>query len=125
MTKFGRFPSIAQLRSAVKTRSKQLYRGNTTNQYLVFQPVTEDDVAKIEDKRFIIGRGLRFTHCRDIDTLIIKVPTPEHERMARAFSYELIDHIRQMGLTEHRHVSDMGATEYGGTSTSKEARLML
>jgi len=42
------FSSIAQLRS-VDTLSKQLYQGKTTNQYLVFQPVTEDDLAKIRN----------------------------------------------------------------------------
>jgi hypothetical protein len=118
---FRTFSSIAQLRSAVDTLSKQLYQGKTTNQYLIFQPVTEDDLAKIEEKRYTIGRGLRFTHCTDIDTLIIKVPTPEHERVTRAFTHGLIGQIGQMGLTEDNDLNDMGATTYRGTSTSKEA----
>jgi hypothetical protein len=115
------FSGIAGLRSDVKTLSKQLYQDKTTNQYLVFQPVTEDDLAKIEDQRHTIGRGIRLTHCTDIDTLIIKVPTPEHEAVTRTFSYDFMDQIRQMGLTERRDFKDMGATTYRGTSTSKEA----
>ncbi|OCK87189.1 uncharacterized protein K441DRAFT_671108 [Cenococcum geophilum 1.58] len=114
------FSSIAGLRSAVNTLSKRLYQGTTTNQYLVLQPVTEDDLAEIEEKRHIIGRGLRFTHCADINILIIKVPTPEHEAVTRTFSYNFIDQIRPMGLTELDDLKDMGATKYRGTSTSKE-----
>ena len=114
------FSSIAGLRSAINTLSKRLYQGTTTNQYLVLQPVTEDDLAKIEEKRHTIGRGLRFTHCVDINILIIKVPTPEHEAVTRTFSYDFIDRIRPMGLTELNDLKDMGATKYRGTSTSKE-----
>src|SRR5271156_1041383 len=76
-----KFSGISGLRSAVHTLSNHLYHATspTKNQYLVFHPVTENDFAEIEDKRFTINRGLRFTYCTDIDTLIIKVPTPEHE----------------------------------------------
>jgi hypothetical protein len=115
------FSGIAGLRSNVKTLSKQLYEDKTTNQYLVFRPVTEDDLAKIEDQRHTIGRGIRLTHCTDIDTLIIKVPTPEHEAATCTFSYDFMDKVRQIGLTERRDFKAMGATTYRGTSTSKEA----
>jgi hypothetical protein len=114
------FSSIARLQSAVNTLSKRLYQGTTTNQYLVLQPVTEDNLAKIEEKRHTIGRGLRFTYCTDINTLIIKVPTPEHERVTKAFSYDFIRRIENMGLTELNDLGDMGATAYRGTSTKKE-----
>jgi hypothetical protein len=94
--------------------------GTTTNQYLVFHPVTEDDLAEIEDKRYTIGRGLRFTYCTDINTLIIKVPSPEHEAVTRTFTHDFMDQIRPMGLTELGDLKDMGATTYRGTSTKKE-----
>src|SRR5271154_2366865 len=94
------FSSISGLRSAVNTLSKRLYQGTTTNQYLVLQPVTEDDLAKIEEKRHTIGRGLRFTHCTDINTLIIKIPTPEHEAVTRTFTNNFMRRIEHMGLTE-------------------------
>jgi hypothetical protein len=114
------FSSIAGLRSAVNTLSKRLYQGTTTNQYLVLQPVTEDDLAEIEEKRHTIGRGLRFTYCTDIDTLIIKVPTPEHEAVTRTFTYDFMHRIEHMGLTELDDLKDMGSTAYRGTSTRKE-----
>jgi hypothetical protein len=117
-----KFSGISGLRSAVRTLSNHLYQATspTKNQYLVLHPVTENDFAEIEDKRFTINRGLRFTYCTDIDTLIIKVPTPEHEGVTKTFSYDFIDHIRAMGLTERRDLKDMGATSYKGTSTDKE-----
>jgi hypothetical protein len=127
-----KFSGISGLRSAVRTLSKHLYQATsptnpsptnpspTKNQYLVLHPVTENDFAEIEDKRFTINRGLRFTYCTDIDTLIIKVPTPEHEAVNRTFTHDFMDHIRPMGLTEHSDLKDMGATTYRGTSTKKE-----
>ena len=115
------FTSISGLRSAINTLSNHLYQGTATSQYLVFQSVTEDDFAKIEEKRFTINRGLRFTYCTDIDTLIIKVPTREHERVTRAFSYDFAYQIKDMGLTDLDDLCDMGATTYTGRSTKKEA----
>ena len=115
-----KFSGISGLRSAVNTLSNHLYQGTTTNQYLVFQPVTEDDLAEIEEKRHTIGRGLRFTHCTDIDTLIIKVPTKEHEAVTRTFTHDFMRRIEHMGLTELDDLKDMGATTYKGTSTKKE-----
>jgi hypothetical protein len=117
-----KFSGISGLRSAVNTLSNHLHQatGTTTNQYLVFHPVTEDDLAEIEDKRYTIGRGLRFTYCTDINTLIIKVPSPEHEAVTRTFTHDFMDQIRPMGLTELGDLKDMGATTYRGTSTKKE-----
>jgi hypothetical protein len=117
-----KFSGISGLRSAVGTLSKHLYQATspTKNEYLVLHPVTENDFAEIEDKRFTINRGLRFTYCTDIDTLIIKVPTPEHEGVTWTFSYDFMDQIRAMGLTELGDLKCMGATTYKGTSTKKE-----
>jgi hypothetical protein len=112
-----KFSGISGLRSAVNTLSKHLYQATdpTKNQYLVFHPVTENDLAEIEDKRHTIHRGLRFTYCTDIDTLIIKIPTPEHEAVTWTFSYDFMDHIRPMGLTELGDLKAMGATRLANT----------
>jgi hypothetical protein len=117
-----KFSGISGLRSAVHTLSNHLYQATspTKNQYLVLHPVTENDLAEIEDKRFTINRGLRFTYCTDIETLIIKVPTPEHEGVTRTFTWDFMHQIYQMGLTELGDLKDMGATKYKGTSTNKE-----
>ena len=115
------FTSISGLRSAINTLSNHLYQGTATSQYLVFQSITEDNFAKIEEKRYTINRGLRFTYCADINTLIIKVPTKEHERVTRAFSYDFVHRIGHMGLTDLYDLCDMGGTTYTGRSTKKEA----
>ncbi|XTI86965.1 hypothetical protein V2W45_1235883 [Cenococcum geophilum] len=114
------FTSISGLRSAINTLSNHLYQGTAISQYLVFQSVTEDDFAKIDEKRYTIRRGL-FTYCTDIDTLIIKVPTKEHERVTRAFTHDFARRIEHMGLTDLDDLCDMGATTYKGRSTKKEA----
>ena len=114
-----KFSGISGLRSAVNTLSNHLYQGTTTNQYLAFRPVTDNDFAKIEEQRHTIGRGIRLTHCADIDTLIIKVSTPEHERVSRVFTHDFMRRIEHMGLTD-LDLSDLGATTFRGTSTSKE-----
>jgi len=87
--------------------------------HLVFRPVTEDDLTKIEDQRHTIGRGIRLTHCTDIETLIIKVPTPEPEAATRIFTHELMFRVRQIGLT-HQDFVDFSATKSRGTPTYKE-----
>ena len=115
------FTSISGLRSAINTLSNHLYQGTATSQYLVFQFITEGDFTKIEEKRHTIRRGLRFTYCTDINTLIIKVPTREHERVTRAFSHDFVHRIEHMGLTDLDDLCDMGATTYTGRSTKKEA----
>jgi len=115
------FTSISGLRSAIRTLSNHLYQGTAISQYLVFQSVTEGDFAEIEEKRYAIRRGLRFTYCTDIDTLIIKVPSREHERVNRAFTHDFARRIEHMGLTDIDDLCDMGGTTYTGRSTKKEA----
>ena len=115
------FTSISGLRSAINTLSNHLYQGTEISQYLVFQSVTEDDFAKIDEKRYTINRALRFTYCADINTLIVKVPTREHERVTRAFTHDFARRIEHMGLTDLDDLCDMGATTYQGRSTKKEA----
>ena len=115
------FTSISGLRSAINTLFNHLYQGTATSQYLVFQSVTEGDFAKIEEKRYTIRKGLRFTYCTDINTLIIKVPTKEHERVNRVFTYDFTRRIEHMGLTDLDDLYDMGGTTYTERSTKKEA----
>ncbi|XTI83089.1 hypothetical protein V2W45_1464450 [Cenococcum geophilum] len=99
------------LRSAINTLSNHLYQGTAI----------KGDFAKIKEKRYTISRGLRFTYCTDINTLIIKVPTKEHKRVTRAFTHDFARRIEHMGLTDLDDLCDMGATTYKGRSTKKEA----
>src|SRR6266516_567487 len=48
------FIGIADMRRAIKSRSRKLQAGDTNNQYLVFKPVTTDDLEKIDCERHTI-----------------------------------------------------------------------
>jgi hypothetical protein len=108
------------MRRAVNALSKKLQEGETTDQYLVFRGVTVNELDKIDNRRYEIGKGIRLTHCADIETLIIKVPTPEHEVVAGNFEEELVERFIQMGVPRQERTWLRG-TRFSGTSTSKEA----
>jgi hypothetical protein len=111
------FKGIADMRRAVDSRSKGLQAGKTTDQYLVFKPVTKDDLDKIDDQ---LGRHVRMTHCIDLDTLITKVLGAEHEYAHITFGQQLTRLSDRMGLPPNEF-ADGGGTRYQGRSSSKEA----
>jgi len=113
------YAGIAGLRKAVNALSKKLYEGETTDQYPVFRPVTEDDLTKIEDQRHTIGRSIRLTHYTDIETLIVKVPSRLHETVTRTLTQRLTGRALQIGVP-YRDFTNLGGSKYRGTSTSKE-----
>jgi len=116
-----RYPGNAGITRAVNALSKKLNHGETTDQYLVFQPFTVNELEKVDKRRDEVGKGIRLTHCADIGTLIIKVPTTGHEVVAEGFKAELLERFIQMGLPR-RERTGLGATRFTGTSTtSKEA----
>jgi len=88
--------------------------------YMIFRPVTKDDLLKIERARESdkIGRGVRMTHYVDWDILILKVPTAEHEAAHRNFSKELIISAAGMGLKWE--LFELGATTFKTPHMSKE-----
>jgi hypothetical protein len=115
------FTSISGLRSAVKALSKRLYQDTATDEYLVFQHVTEANFAEFEKQRFKIHKGLRVTYCADINTLIIKVPTPEHESAIYKISTDFASRFTRMGLSDITDLKGLGASTYKGLSVRKEA----
>ena len=115
------FSGIANMRKVVNSRSEDLQARRTTDQYLVFKPVTTDDLDKIDKKRHIIGRHLRQTHCIDLDTLIVKLmPLVTHEGTHRNFVELLRIQSYVMGIPPFE-LYDVGGTRYRGHSVSKEA----
>jgi basic membrane lipoprotein Med (substrate-binding protein (PBP1-ABC) superfamily) len=87
------FSTISRLQNAVEALSKKLKKGTITNQYLVFQHVTEDNFAEFEEKRDKMSRAIRVTHCEDIDTLIIKVLTRAQETVINLFNLRFSNKI--------------------------------
>jgi hypothetical protein len=118
--KIQRYRGIAEIERAVRALSEKLREGETTDQYLVFQPVTVKERDEVDNRRYKIGKGIRLTHCADVETLIIKVPTAAHEMVAAYFQIELGIRCNQMGVPR-RDCTPLGSTTFRGTSTSKEA----
>jgi len=118
--KIQRYPGIGGIRRAVDALSEKLREGETTDQYLVFRPVTVKELEKIDNQRYEVGKGIRLTHCADIETLIIKVPTAEHEAVSRNFGDEFVARAIGMGIPREERYR-IGSTRFKGTSTSKEA----
>ena len=53
------FVGIPKMRKIVKLQYDMLQKGDTDQQYLVFKPVTVDDLAKIDRARNSIGKHIR------------------------------------------------------------------
>ena len=68
------------MRKAIDYQSKRLQKGVSNQQYLVFRPVTEIDLAEIDIARNSIGKHTRITHYTDTNLLVVKLmPSAEHE----------------------------------------------
>src|SRR5271155_3897624 len=81
------FITITNMRRVIDSYRDNL-EASKASPYLIFRPVTTDDLLKIDRRRERreIRRGLRMTHYVDWDILIVKVPTIEHEIAHRNFS---------------------------------------
>ena len=69
------------MRDVINEQSEKLLAGSLdqTDQYIVFQPVTLNDLTEIEARRYILGKCIRFTHYIDSKILVIKLtPSVTH-----------------------------------------------
>jgi hypothetical protein len=116
--KVQKLPPTAGLKRAIEQRMDDLRTGKTTDQYLVFKPVTE---AKFDDldSRNIIGPGTRATYCGDLETLILKVPTTAHESAHGDFSSMLIEQSTLMRV--RRELQHHGRATRTGRRSKKQA----
>jgi hypothetical protein len=113
------FVGIPNMRKIVKLQYDRLQKGDSDQQYLVFRPVRVDDLAKIDRARGSIGKHIRLAHYTDIDLLIVKLPTAQHESAHRNFGNRLIWKVARMGIPD-AELHDVGATRYSGRNSSKE-----
>jgi hypothetical protein len=118
--KIQRYPGITGIRRALDAVYEKLEKGETTDQYLVFRPVTIDELDKIDNCRYEVGKGIRLTYCADTRTLVIKVPTAAHEVVSQNFGAEVVLQAAGMGVLR-RDCGLLGSTRFTGNSTSKEA----
>ena len=112
------FLGLTNMRRVANSRIQDLQAGKTTDQYLVFKPVTTDDFDKIDNT---IGRHWRKTHCIDLNTLIVKLmPLLRHKVAHHSFGSLLKEQILFMEFSIYQLI-DIGGTTYHGRSVSKEA----
>lgn len=115
-----RFVGIVNMRKAVKSQSDKLQAGDSNQQYLVFRPVTEDDLAKIDRARQSIGSNTRMAHYIDEDLLIVKLmPSAGHEGAHVNFGKKLCSKTISMGMTDE-DLYGLGSTRFPGRRSSKE-----
>ncbi|KAE8376355.1 hypothetical protein BDV26DRAFT_282721 [Aspergillus bertholletiae] len=90
------------------------------NQYLSFKNIFPLNFEYIDRHRSQLG-AVRFTYYPDINTLIIKVPTTEHEIAHNALSQKISAQITAMNIDIDQFLS-LGAARYvGPTASEKEA----
>ena len=114
-----RYTGIRDLRKRVQAVTDALQAGRTTKQYLIFMGVTEDNLAQIDSQRATIGKHIRMTHYTDINLLIVKLPTAEHEAVHISFAYRTNRKLEAMGLPDES-LYGMGGTAFKGFRCSKE-----
>ena len=108
------------MRDVINEQSEKLLAGSL-DQYIVFQPVTLNDLTEIEARRYILGKCTRFTHYIDSKILVIKLtPSVTHEAAHRNFGKEIERKTELMGVSRHDLYS-VGAGRFEVTGkTSKE-----
>jgi hypothetical protein len=106
----NQFVGIANMRKAIDLQSKRLQEGISNQQYLVFRPVTEVDLAKIDSTRDSIGKHTRMAHYTDTNLLVIKLmPSGKHESAHLSFSNELRAKLFGIGIS-HCELRPIGRT---------------
>jgi hypothetical protein len=113
------FITITNMRRVIDSYRDNL-EASKASPYLIFRPVTTDDLLKIDRRRERreMSRALRMTHYVDWDILIVKVPTIEHEVAHRNFCSELVIPAALMGL--QGELVNLGATTFKTPRVSKE-----
>jgi hypothetical protein len=119
----NQFIGIANIRKAIDLQSKRLQEGVSNQQYLVFRPVTEVDLAKIDSTRNSIGKHTRMAYYTDTNLLVIKLmPLGKHESAYLSFSDELHAKLFRIGIS-YRELYPISRTRYPGYISSKKGNL--
>jgi hypothetical protein len=108
------------MRKVIDSQSKKLQEHVSNQQYLVFRPFTEVDLAKVDKVRNSIGKHTRMTHYTDTNLLIVKLmPSATHESAHLSLSTGLIVRMIRMGMSEF-DLRPLGGTRFPGRMSSKE-----
>jgi hypothetical protein len=116
----NQFVGIAKMRKAIDLQSTRLQKGVSNQQYLVFRPVTEVDLAKMDSVRHSIGKHTRMTHYTNTNLLIVKLmPSAKHQSAHLSLGMGLVSKVIKIGMS-YRELCPMGGTRYPGHTSSKE-----
>ena len=111
----GRQPFIR----AIDLQIKRLRFGKA-GQYLIFVPVTQDQLAEIERIRHTHHKGVRFHYFNREETLIVKIFAGPFQAVAGIGFGRLLD-VKIAGMGLLNDICRMDATTYEGNGSQKEA----
>jgi hypothetical protein len=125
------YEEIPNMRKIVKSQYNKLEKGDSAQQYLVFERVGIDDLAKIDHIRDSpsnsLGKRTRMTHYTDRGLLIVKLPTAEHEVAHGELAKEVVIKLIPMGALGvlAREFHYIGATKFTGRRSSTERTQLI
>ena len=115
------YKGTRDLRERVQAQSAELQAGHSKQQYLVFQGVTKQQLAKIDRERDNVGRHTRITHYTSINLLIIKLmPSLKQELVHEHLADLLTFRFAFMGFQEPP-LLHVGATTYNFSARPSKA----
>lgn len=114
------FKNFKTLQTAVKDKFERLDKGGK-DQYISLKHVKCKDFDAIDANRNQLQGTVRLTYFQDIETLIIKVPTNEHETATRLIDDAVNFEIRSMNVRNMEFTPRGSATSTGPTGAKKEA----
>jgi hypothetical protein len=115
------FVGIANLREIAKSQFDKLEKGDSHEQYLVFRPVTVDDLDKIDRARDSIG-NIRMTHYTKTHLLIVKLLSAKFEMLLSSFVNGMVEKTVEMGVPVDE-LCPVGATRFHDHNSSKEGEV--
>ncbi|OJK03801.1 hypothetical protein ASPACDRAFT_57180 [Aspergillus aculeatus ATCC 16872] len=115
------YTTFENLNAAIAEKHRILASGRRTDSYLSYKFVTYDLYHDVEKNRSRLCSRVRLTYFPDISTLIVKIPTYEHE-IAHAYVGQHLTRLSdRMGIDEAAFFA-LAATKYvGPTASEKEA----
>ncbi|GIK00283.1 hypothetical protein Aspvir_004303 [Aspergillus viridinutans] len=115
------FTGFEALKDAVTAKAASLGRGGHHQyQYISLKNVRRRDFDLIEANRQELGSVVRLTYFPDIETLIVKVPSREHEIAHTNIGQYITRKVDRMNIPFVEFLA-LGATKHTGpTSSSKE-----
>ncbi|GAB1211650.1 hypothetical protein ATERTT37_000774 [Aspergillus terreus] len=113
------YTGFEDLQKVVKSKIDRLHKGGE-DQYISLKHVPQKDFDSIDIKRDQLGAKVLFTYFPDIETLIIKVPTRQHERAHRLLDQLVASKLTSMNVGFLEFMPDGSATYTGPTQSQKE-----